>query len=88
MRAWGSEEQLGHARYNATVYRSNADGRHVSTFIAEVDELGFMLRSNSVQCSGYEGTRQYAYLHRMPLTPRARLTADITRAPSRRMPRG
>ena len=51
--------------YNATVYRSNADGRHVSTFIAEVDELGFMLRSNSVQCSGYEGTREYdAYLHR------------------------
>lgn len=45
--------------YNATVYRYTPEGAHVSTFVAEVDGEGMMLRSNSVQCTGLEGTPAY-----------------------------
>lgn len=44
--------------YNATVYRSLASGGE-STFVAEVDDAGRMLRSNAIQCTGYEGTPAY-----------------------------
>jgi hypothetical protein len=45
--------------YNATVYRSSADGQHVSTFVAEATPAGTMLRSNAVQCTGLEGSERY-----------------------------
>jgi hypothetical protein len=52
--------------YNATVYRSDADGNHVSTFTAEVTPGGVMLRSNAVQCTGLEGDERYdAYVRRV-----------------------
>lgn len=40
--------------YNATVYEYR-DGKHISTFVAEVNEKGEMLRSNALQYTGYEG---------------------------------
>jgi hypothetical protein len=50
--------------YNATVYRT-MDDRTISVFVAEVDSAGYMLRSNAVQCTGLEGTREYdAYFER------------------------
>jgi hypothetical protein len=52
--------------YNATVYRSDADGNHVSTFAAEVTPAGVLLRSNAVQCTGLEGDERYdAYVRRV-----------------------
>jgi len=52
--------------YNATVYRSDADGRHVSTFTAEATPDGILLRSNAVQCTGLEGDERYdAYVRRV-----------------------
>jgi hypothetical protein len=45
--------------YNATVYRSDADGNHVSTFTAEATPAGVLLRSNAVQCTGLEGDERY-----------------------------
>ena len=45
--------------YNATVYRSDADGNHVSTFVAEALPDGTLLRSNAVQCTGHEGSGAY-----------------------------
>jgi hypothetical protein len=45
--------------YNATVYRADADGNHVSTFTAEATPAGVMLRSNAVQCTGLEGSERY-----------------------------
>jgi hypothetical protein len=52
--------------YNATVERLDAKtGEVLGVFVAEVDDAGKMLRSNSVQFSGLEGTPQYdAYLRR------------------------
>ena len=44
--------------YNATVYRYR-DGEHYSTFVAEVDSAGRMVRSNAVQCTGREGSAAY-----------------------------
>ena len=45
--------------YNATVYRSDQDGRHVSTFVAEATPDGTLLCSNAVQCTGLEGSERY-----------------------------
>jgi hypothetical protein len=45
--------------YNATVYRSDHDGNLISVFAAEATDDGAMLRSSAVQCTGYEGGRQY-----------------------------
>lgn len=54
-------------KYNATIYRLDEDtGKEVGVFLAEVDDEGHMLRSNSVQCTGLEGTPRYdAYLRRL-----------------------
>ena len=45
--------------YNATVYRADADGNHVSVFAAEATPAGVLLRSNAVQCTGLEGSEAY-----------------------------
>lgn len=44
--------------YNATIYEYDENGKPYSTFVAEVAEIGGelqMLRSNSIQFTGYEG---------------------------------
>jgi hypothetical protein len=45
-------------KYNATVYEKR-DGKIIAAFTAYVNENGKMLRSNSVQFSGYEGSEAY-----------------------------
>jgi hypothetical protein len=46
--------------YNATVYRIDPQtGGELGVFLAEVNEEGGMLRSNSVQFTGLEGTPRY-----------------------------
>jgi hypothetical protein len=40
--------------YNATVYVYR-NGQYESVFVAEVNERGEMLRSNHLQCTGFEG---------------------------------
>jgi hypothetical protein len=51
-------------KYNATVFRLDPlTGEELGIFLAEVDEQGRMLRSNSLQCTGLEGSPRYdAYL--------------------------
>jgi hypothetical protein len=52
------------SRYNATVTRLDPlTGEELGIFLAEVDGQGRMLRSNSVQFTGLEGSPRYdAYL--------------------------
>jgi hypothetical protein len=51
--------------YNATVYRLDAAGTEIGCFAAEVNDAGQMLRSNTVQFTGLEGSPRYdAYLRR------------------------
>jgi hypothetical protein len=51
--------------YNATVYRYDTNGKHVSTFTAQATPAGVLLRSNAVQCTGLEGSEAYdAYVRR------------------------
>jgi hypothetical protein len=44
--------------YNATVY-SVVNDKVSGCFVANVNENGKMLRSNWIQCTGYEGTEVY-----------------------------
>jgi hypothetical protein len=44
--------------YNATAYEIR-NGKRVSCFVVELNEAGKILRSNSVQCTGLEGTEAY-----------------------------
>lgn len=45
-------------KYNATVYEYR-DEKPYGVFVAEVNNAGKMLRSNSVQCTGLEGNERY-----------------------------
>ena len=45
--------------YNATVYALTAAGVVLSVCVAEV-QAGAMLRSNALQCTGLEGSPEYA----------------------------
>jgi len=58
-------------KYNATVYDLDNGG----VFVAEVDDEGFILRSNWIQCTGLEGTREYdAYIR--SVAPNLRVVRD------------
>lgn len=44
--------------YNATIFRVHED-KVIGAFVAEVDSAGKMLRSNSLQFTGLEGSPEY-----------------------------